>query len=263
MVFTKNQPIFLVLAVAAYCKVKGVPYIIDAHSGPFNDPKWRWSLPLYRVLTRHALLNINTNDHHQKLVESWGGNSTIMGDIPIRTDEIEPNPDLERPYIAVVMSFAFDEPVTEIFDAARKVPEMRFYLSGNYNKLPRTEIDSKPANVNFTGHLPFPRYLGLLRDSIGIMVLTTRDNTMQSGAYEALSLGVPIITSDFQVLRDCFADAAVYVDNTADAIAEAVRDLRARESEMRDAVSRQQLVRKQYFDNAISRIREAYSHAGE
>ena len=95
------------------------------------------------------------------------------------------------------------------------------------------------------------------------MVLTTRDNTMQSGAYEALSLGVPIITSDFQVLRDCFADAAIYVDNTSDAIAEAVRDLRAREAEMREAVSRQQLVRKRYFDNALLRIREAYSHAGE
>jgi glycosyltransferase involved in cell wall biosynthesis len=263
IVFTKNQPIFLVLAVAAYCKLKDVPYIIDSHSGPFNDPKWRWSLPLYRVLARHALLNINHTDHHKKVVESWGGDSTTMGDIPIRTDEIARNPGTERPYIAVVMSFSFDEPVTEIFDAARKVPEMHFYLSGNYNKLPRARIDSRPANVKLTGHLPFPRYLGLLRDSIGIMVLTTRDNTMQSGAYEALSLGVPIITSDFQVLRDCFGDAAIYVDNTADAIAEAVRNLQEREAEMREAVSRQQLVRKQYFDNAILRIREAYSHAGE
>jgi glycosyltransferase involved in cell wall biosynthesis len=165
---------------------------------------------------------------------------------------------MERPYVAVVTSFSFDEPVAELFDAARKVPELNFYLTGNFNKLPQSRISAKPANLNFTGFLPYPEYLGLLRDSIGVVVLTTRDNTMQRGAYEALSLATPIVTSNFKILRDCFADAAIYVDNSAGAIAAAVRELHARNPELREAAGRQKVVRERYYAKAIEQIRETY-----
>ena len=77
-----------------------------------------------------------------------------------------------------------------------------------YVRAAEGNLAPKPANVSFTGFISYAEYLGLLQDSTGVMVLTTRDNTMQRGAYEALSLAVPIITSDFKVLRDCFADAS-------------------------------------------------------
>jgi glycosyltransferase involved in cell wall biosynthesis len=263
VVFTMNQPIFLLVAVAAYCRLRSVPFIIDSHSGAFNDPKWQWSVPIYKTIARRALLNINTNDHHKNLVESWGGKSTIIADIPIYIDEIISNPNRDEPYIAVVTSFSFDEPVAEIFEAARKVPEMNFYMTGNFKKLPQSSVDMKPANVSFTGFISYAEYLGLLQGSTGVMVLTTRDNTMQRGAYEALSLAVPIITSDFKVLRDCFADASIYVDNTAGDIARAVRDLHARNSEMRQAACKQKLIRERYYDNAIVGIKDAYLHAVE
>jgi hypothetical protein len=52
-----------------------------------------------------------------------------------------------------------------------------------------------------------------------------RDHTMQRGACEALSLGRPIITSDWPLLRSYFAAGTVHVDNTAPGIASGVRRL--------------------------------------
>jgi hypothetical protein len=47
------------------------------------------------------------------------------------------------------------------------------------------------------------------------MCLTTRDDTMQRGACEALSMGRPIITSNWPLLTDYFHRGTVHVAATA------------------------------------------------
>jgi hypothetical protein len=64
-------------------------------------------------------------------------------------------------------------------------------------------------------------------------------------------------------MRNSFADAANYVDNTAGDIAEAVRDLRARNPEMRESAGRQILIGERYFDNATVQIKDFYLNAEE
>ena len=59
-----------------------------------------------------------------------------------------------------------------------------------------------------------------------MMSLTTHDHTMQRGGYEALALDKPLITSDWPVLRETFSAGTIYVDNSADAIAEAIMHAR-------------------------------------
>lgn len=254
VVFTENMPIFLVSSVALYAAIARIPFIIDSHSGAFNDPKWKWAIPAYRLLARRSLVNLNTNAAHKKLVESWGGQSIIVSDIPILIESTASPQGVLRPYLAVVMSYSFDEPVFEVFKAAQQLPDIRFYLTGDHQKLPSKLARERPENVRFTGFSPYSEYLGLLRDAIGVMVLTTRDNTMQRGAYEALSLGSPIITSDFQVLRDSFADAAIYVDNSPLAIVKAVQDLVTHESDMRIRVQHQKKIRHDAYEIAIDGI---------
>jgi hypothetical protein len=58
------------------------------------------------------------------------------------------------------------------------------------------------------------------------MCLTTRDHTMQRGACEAVSLGRPVITSDWPLLRSAFPLGAAFADNTADGIVAAIRQVR-------------------------------------
>ena len=52
----------------------------------------------------------------------------------------------------------------------------------------------------------------------GAMVLTTRNHTMQRGAYEAMALDKPLITSSWPLLRQTFSRGTVYVDNSVDGI---------------------------------------------
>jgi len=70
------------------------------------------------------------------------------------------------------------------------------------------------------------------------MCLTTRDHTMQRGACEALSLGRPIVTSDWPLLRDYFGRGAVHVAATPASIAAGVRRIVAEHAALsRDVVA--------------------------
>jgi glycosyltransferase involved in cell wall biosynthesis len=73
--------------------------------------------------------------------------------------------------------------------------------------------------------LPNEEYIGLLRAVQVIMVLTNDNHTMQRGACEALSIGKPIITSNWSVLRDFFNKGTVYVDNTGAGIKEGILEV--------------------------------------
>jgi glycosyltransferase involved in cell wall biosynthesis len=76
--------------------------------------------------------------------------------------------------------------------------------------------------VIFTGFMEYGNYLRLLEDSDGIMVLTSRNRTMLSGAYEALALGKPLITSNWDPLKQYFNKGTIHIDNTSKQIKEAV-----------------------------------------
>jgi len=222
VVFTENQPPFLILAVFMYYILSRNLYIIDSHSGAFHNKKWAWALPIYKFVAKRAFLNINTNQHHKSIVESWGGKSKIIGDIPIEHKYKYQTIDVEDKSIAVVLSYSYDEPIEEIWEAARLTPDVSYYLTGNSKLLPEKLRNSKPENIKLLGFLSKTEYFGLLSSVKGIMVLTTMDHTMQRGAFEALSLEQPIITSEWDLLKDSFGNAALYVDNSSSAIAESV-----------------------------------------
>ena len=58
----------------------------------------------------------------------------------------------------------------------------------------------------------------LIRGVSAMLVLTTRDFTMQRGGSEAITVGKPLITSDWPVLREIFSQGTVHVANTAASI---------------------------------------------
>jgi hypothetical protein len=50
---------------------------------------------------------------------------------------------------------------------------------------------------------------------------------MQSGAYEAIYLGRPVITSDFAILRQAFDKGSVFVGNSPDEVASGITRMRS------------------------------------
>ena len=256
VVFTLNQPPPLIFAVYLYSRMYGAKYILDSHSGPFNDPKWAWFLPGYRFIAKNAFLNINTNSHHKEIVESWGGRSCIIGDVPIDFKTDYPRKVVSEKSIAVVASFMFDEPLEAVWEAAELLPDVTFHVTGNHKKAGRKLLETVPDNIKLEGYMERDEYLGLFLSVKGVMALTTRDFTMQMGAYEALSLEQPIITSDWAILRESFGNGAVYVDNTPQSIASGCSELLNNHDRYSTAIIKQRRIRRTYFDKARDYIQK-------
>jgi hypothetical protein len=129
--------------------------------------------------------------------------------------------------------------------AAAALPQVQFYITGDPIRAPRALLGQQPANARFTGFLPDPAYFGLLRAVDVIMVLTTDDHTMQRGACEAVSLGVPIITSDWPILRAYFHRGTVHVDNSARGIQAGVLRAKAEHEHLQREIRALQAERRQ------------------
>ena len=65
--------------------------------------------------------------------------------------------------IAVISSFAYDEPLQAVLDAASQLPDMRFYITGDKTRLDRKFVNQKLQNVTMTGLLEYDVYLDLLQ----------------------------------------------------------------------------------------------------
>ena len=256
VVFVQSPPSFAVMAAAVYSFIIRRWYVIDAHSDAFQS--WYWTRPkwLHRLLLRRAIATIVTNEAFAREVAVAGGAPLVIRDIPTSFPEggrFECTPGS----IAVVSTFAFDEPLQEVLRAATALPDVPFYVTGDSRRY-KGALDDLPSNVHFTGFLTSPDYYALLRSSAAVMCLTTRDNTMQRGACEALSLGKPIVTSDWPLLRMYFSRSTIHVDNTASDIASAITEMLSRpehyEAEIRQLQASQNAQWQSSVDQLMRRL---------
>ena len=231
LVFVQSPPSLVVLVVALYGLVTGARYVVDAHSDALLSPWWTRPRWLHRLLARAALATVVTNEHFAGRLRGWGARSLVLRDIPasfpgaVAGGQAPPAGDGSF-HVVVVNTFASDEPLAEVLAAAGGLGGVTFHVTGDTRRADRGLLDAAPANVRFTGFLPDEEYYCLLRACDAVMCLTTRDHTMQRGACEALSLGRPVITSDWPLLRDYFHQGTVHVDNTVGGIRAGVERMR-------------------------------------
>lgn len=237
IVFVQSPPSFAVLFVYLYCLFSGGRYVVDAHSAAMLSPVWTRPRWLYRFLARRAVATIVTNEHFTRQIEGWGARALVLRDIPTEFPDGGPYPGLNGGFnVVVVSTFADDEPLEEVFEAAAGLPGAHFYVTGKKSQARASLLAGAPQNVHFTDFLPDEAYYGLMRSGDAIMCLTTRDHTMQRGACEALSLGKPIITSDWPLLRGYFNKGAVHVANDGDGIRAGVQTMRANYPEYQSGI---------------------------
>jgi glycosyltransferase involved in cell wall biosynthesis len=227
LVFVQSPPGLATLFVSLYCMLTGSHYIVDAHSAAMLLPVWTRPRWLWAGLARKALATIVTNEHFAQTLHSWGARALVIHDIPTTFPEGGTYPLNGDFNVTVVNTFATDEPLEQVLEAARGLDGVHFYITGRVNRGDPRLLESAPANVTFTDFLSSEQYYALLRGGHAVMCLTTRDNTMQRGACEALSLAKPIITSQWPLLREYFRQGTVHVDNTSTGIRHGVRELRS------------------------------------
>lgn len=222
IVFVQSPPSFAVLFVYIYCALTNGRYVVDAHSAALRSRYWTRPQWLYRFLARKAVTTIVTNEHFRQLISDWGGHAFVLRDIPTSFPETATYPVNGQFNVAVVNTFAPDEPIEAVLDAASELTDVHFHITGKKSRAGHRLPHHTPDNVHFTDYLPDEFYYALLDASQAVMCLTTCDHTMQRGACEALSLGKPIITSDWPLLRDYFHKGTVHVDNTSAGIRQGI-----------------------------------------
>jgi glycosyltransferase involved in cell wall biosynthesis len=259
LIIAMNPPIVLPLLVYLAARLLKAKFVIDSHTGAF-DGRWRRYLLLHKFLSRRALATIVTNAPLRALVERWGATALILEDrvpdLPL-TETIGTNNTFT---VGVISSFAPDEPVDAVIAAARNVSDVRFLITGRVPRRLARNVGS-PGNVSFTGYLPRTEYVALLHRVDVLMVLVKRDLTLLCGAYEAVAVGKPLITSDWPVLRKYFRLGTLYVDNTPEGIQEAVKkaaqcqaQLRAEMRQLKNSLDRHWNRRFQAFCSHIRSV---------
>jgi glycosyltransferase involved in cell wall biosynthesis len=227
VIFVQNPPLLAVVLVYIYHVLTGAGYVVDAHSeallsqGRTAPPTW-----IKSFLAKRAITTIVTNEHMKQMMESLGGRAFILRDVPT-TFNVRGEYPLDGKFnLVVVNTFSPDEPLNEILAAAANLPDVEFYITGRIGRRSFDFAHGTLPNVHFTDFLPDEDYYSLLSTAQAVVCLTTRNHTMQRGACEALSLGKPIITSDWPILRQYFNKGTVHVDNTQEGICSGVLQMK-------------------------------------
>src|SRR5215467_1096140 len=218
-----TPPVFAPLVGWLWCAVRRRPLVVDCHTGAFHSPKWAWARPIHRWLLRRASAVLAHTDQALTLVREWGAAGLLMPDDVPEPGDAPPREEPERPTVLVAGSFDDNEPVAEVIEAARLLPEMELRLTGDPDRLPPALRRSAPVNAVFTGFLPYRVFLGEMAAAHVVAAFSTDPQIMNRAAFEAVGLGRPLVLTELAGLRSRFGEAAAFSPNDPQAMAEALR----------------------------------------
>jgi len=227
-IFVQNPSIILSLLIVALKKFVGNPYVVvDSHTLYLNlkGIKKACFNFIKHIVFSGANLVIVTNTALMQIYRKQfeGGTYYVLPDrIPIFSSakKIELS---KKNNILFICTFSVDEPYHDVFKAMDDLSDSTLYVSGNKDKIPKHIQDSVSENVILTGFLAENRFISLLHSVDIIMVLSTADNCMLCGAYEAVSAGKPLILSDKKVLVDYFNQGVVHTKNSVEDITKNIK----------------------------------------
>jgi hypothetical protein len=185
-----------------------------------------YSFGLYRALLwfirRRADVSLVTNEALEAIVNRSGGRGFVLPDkIPDLQAGGAAWHDGASAHVVFICTYAPDEPVREVIEAARLLgPAVAVHITGNPALLGgRLDL---PAHVSLTGFLDDEAYEALLRRADVLIDLTRMDNCLVCGGYEAVALHKPLVTSDTRALRRYFRKGTVYTRHDPQSLAEAI-----------------------------------------
>jgi glycosyltransferase involved in cell wall biosynthesis len=176
-----------------------------------------------RFNIKYSDLTIVTNEFLRLYVEKHGGNGFVLQDKLPTLDHKNTSVELQGDVnIVFICTYANDEPVKEVIKAGEYLPQSIYiYITGNPD--PKKVGEIRSSNIILTGFLNQQDYDGLLCKADILMDFTNLEWCLVCGAYEAISLEKPLITSDTLALKDFLEDAAVYTDHSPKSIAGSIK----------------------------------------
>ena len=195
---------------------------VDTHNSGFGLHRNNLVLRLIlKYIQKNADFVITHNKRIHSLVAHEGGEVIVIPDPVPNIPDSGTFSLKENNKVLLICSFGKDEPYREVIEAAKMVPvRCHIYVTGQYEG----HIDpvTLPSNVSLLGWLSWRKYNALLKAVDIIMVLTTREDCLLCGAYEAVSVRCPLITSNTKALRSYFDKGVVYTGHSPSELATAI-----------------------------------------
>lgn len=217
IIFVQNPSMLLALFVLLFSKVFNKKTIVDAHNAGvlFEHPNFyirQIGQTVNEVVLKNADMILVTNNTLASIVNEKGGTTFVIPDPFPKFDRLKKINLKGEKNIFFICTFSGDEPYLEVIKSAKFINKKDYiYISGGFKKslLPQ----DVPDNIIFTGYVSEEKYINLMFSSDIIIDLTTREDCLVCGAYEAVAMGKPLILSNTQCLKNYFDIAALYTDN--------------------------------------------------
>ena len=100
------------------------------------------------------------------------------------------------------------------------------------------------------------KYYNLIANAYCLLALTNEDDCLQSDAYEALSLEVPLVISDTRALKNYFKNTAVYTSHNPGDIYKSVLTALEIADDLKENCKEIKLIRNKEFKDSIKKIRQ-------
>lgn len=262
-VLVVTPPVFAPLVAWLWCVFHGGALVVDCHTGAFHSGKWGWARPIHRWLLQRVRVVLLHTDEAEALVRGWGARALLLPDDLPESSDAGPYQRADHPSVLVAGSFDANEPVADVVEAARLLPDIEFRFTGDPSLLPAKLRAGAPHNAIFTGYLPYPAFLGELQAADVVGVFSTDPQIMNRAAFEAVGLGRPMVLSDLAGLRSRFGAAALFCANDPRAIADGIsRGIENQGELARLSVALQVRLRAQR-DGAVARLQSIIDGDGD
>ncbi|MCS7258140.1 MAG: hypothetical protein NZ601_02035 [candidate division WOR-3 bacterium] len=251
-IFVQLPPFYAIFPTLLYTKLFHRKLVCDCHSGIFLAQNFyqRIYLNIGKKLLKKATVVLIHNEDLQTLIPELSSNIVILEDPLI----YPPTPPCNnfRFKIVIVSSGAKDEPISELINAARELKHIDFYLTGKNKKLRSKKL---PENFFITGFLSLQKYESLLKSADLIVALTNRNYTVLCGAYEAVSLTKPLITSNTKTLKKYFPLGTMFTENNSSSIIKAINDAQNKLPQLQEEMCRLRTIKIKEWEEKFSLLK--------
>lgn len=195
----------------------GVDYVFDTRAALRSLARWSY---------RQVALAVVTNEELKKLIRPFVSDVAVLPDkLPMLLPSALPTTlqAFPRPYLVLVSTFAYDEPIEEVLKAfGQTAGSSTLFVTGKREKAGEL-LRYESQRIHFTGFLSQPEYDALISNADLVIDLSTLANCLVCGAYEALAAGVPTLLSESAAGREVFGPGgARFSCNTVDALTAAL-----------------------------------------
>jgi len=210
------------------CRIAlGFRLVSDAHYGGVVAVRGgRWVQRLLDFANARADLVIVTTPAHADRIRRTGGTAFVCPD-PL--PELPQSPAKPTGMMGVqksvlfICSYELDEPYAEVLTAAEMLARDGFsvFASGSYSRAGLSQ-DLVP-HATLLGYVDRPTYEAYLRHVDVVLDLTTWQDCLVCGAYEAMAAGKPCVLSRTPALTEIFTHGTVFASHEPAVIARAVQ----------------------------------------